>query len=439
MKFASFGFAPEILKALEICGYQRMTPVQEQTMAIARKGKDLLVNAQTGTGKTAAFSLPIIQKLIDNPRNNSSDLKAPRILILSPTRELTEQLAQTIGTYTQFLELKIVAVFGGVKVSGQANKLHSGVDILISTPARLIEHIELNNVSLSQVEFLVLDEADRMLDMGFVTDVNNIISHTATNHQTLLFSAATTPALNELSHRLLKNHQEIRISKRNTTADTVEHVMYPVVEDRKIDLFMALLDEYNWFQVLVFTSTKRQADELLDKLKQNKIQAAVCHADKSQGSRRRALADFKSAKLQVLIATEVAARGLDIVGLDFVVNYNLPFLAEDYVHRIGRTGRAGQTGHAISFVSREEEQAVDRIQRLIGSKIKRIRRKGFEVSNREALINTIEQGRKTRKSNKPTETNIGSRKKTSKTRSFKKVKKKSPKSSKKPSKNKRKK
>jgi len=439
MNFASFGFAPEILKALEKCGYQRMTPVQEQTMAIARKGKDLLVNAQTGTGKTAAFSLPIIQKLIDNPRNNSSDLKAPRTLILSPTRELAEQLAQTIRTYTQFLELKIVAVFGGVKVSGQANKLNSGVDILISTPARLIEHIELNNVSLSQVEFLVLDEADRMLDMGFVTDVNKIISQTSPNHQTLLFSATTTPALNELSHQLLKNHQEIRISKRNTTADTVEHVMYPVVEERKIDLFMALLDEYNWFQVLVFTSTKRQADELLDKLKQNKIQAAVCHADKSQGSRRRALADFKSAKLQVLIATEVAARGLDIVGLDFVVNYNLPFLAEDYVHRIGRTGRAGQSGHAISFVSREEEQAVDRIQRLIGSKIKRIRKKGFEVSDREALINTIEQGRKTRKSNKPTETTIGSRKKARKNKSFKKVNNKSRKASKKPSKNKRKK
>lgn len=414
MKFSSFGFAPEILQALDKSGYIKMTPVQEQTMPIARRGKDLMVNAQTGTGKTAAFALPILQKLIDNPRNPAHDSTPPRALILSPTRELAEQLANAIGNYAEFLSLKIVAVYGGVKVVGQANKLHAGVDILISTPARLLEHIELNHVSLSQVEFLVLDEADRMLDMGFITDVNKIISHTATVHQTLLFSATTTPALNELSHQLLKNHQEIRISKRNITAETVEHVMYAVVESRKIDLFMALLEEYNWYQVLVFTSTKRQADELLDSLKQKKIKAAVCHADRSQGSRRRALKDFKSAKLQVLIATEVAARGLDIEGLDYVVNYNLPFLAEDYVHRIGRTGRAGQSGHAISFVSREEEQAVDRIQRLIGSKIKRIRKKGFDVSDREALISTISQGIKTRRSNKLSETTIGSKRKVSK-------------------------
>ena len=414
MKFSSFGFAPEIIQALDKRGYRKMTPVQEQTMAIARRGKDLLVNAQTGTGKTAAFALPILQKISDNPSTSSQDSKAPRALILSPTRELAEQLAKTIGEYAQFLPLTIVAVYGGVKVSGQANKLKTGVDILISTPARLLEHIELNNVSLSQVEFVVLDESDRMLDMGFITDVNKIIAHTAKRHQTLLFSATTTPALNELSHKILKNHQEIRISKRNATAETVEHVMYPVVESRKIDLFMTLLDEYNWYQVLVFTSTKRQADELLDNLKQKKIKVAVCHADRSQGSRRRALADFKSAKLQVLIATEVAARGLDIEGLDYVVNYNLPFLAEDYVHRIGRTGRAGQSGHAISFVSREEEQAVDRIQRLIGSKIKRIRKRGFDVSDREALISTIAQGIKTRRSNKQSETTIGSRKKASK-------------------------
>lgn len=441
MKFSSFGFAPEILQALDKCGYTKMTPVQEQTMAIARRGKDLMVNAQTGTGKTAAFALPIIQKIIDNPRSHESN--APRALVLSPTRELAEQLARTIGDYAQFLSLKIVAVYGGVKVSGQANKLKSDVDILISTPARLLEHIELNNVSLSQVEFVVLDEADRMLDMGFITDVNKIIAHTATVHQTLLFSATTTPALNELSHQLLKNHQEIRISKRNATAETVEHVMYPVVESRKIDLFMTLLDEYNWYQVLVFTSTKRQADELLDILKQKKIKAAVCHADRSQGSRRRALADFKSAKLQVLIATEVAARGLDIAGLDYVVNYNLPFLAEDYVHRIGRTGRAGQSGHAISFVSREEEQAVDRIQRLIGSKIKRIRKKGFEVSDREALISTIAQGIKTRRSNKLTETKIGNKRKVSKPQPSKSKSKKGKtsihKPKKKPTRNKRKK
>lgn len=239
MKFSSFGLAPEILQALEKCGYHKMTPVQEQTMAIARKGKDLMVNAQTGTGKTAAFALPILQNLFESKKSISQDTKSPRALILAPTRELSEQLANTIEGYAKYLLFKIVAVYGGVKVSGQANKLKAGADILISTPARLLEHLELNNVSLSKVEYLVLDEADRMLDMGFITDVYKIIDHTATKHQTLLFSATTTPALNELSHKLLKNQKEIRISKRNTTAETVEHVMYAVEESRKIDLFMA--------------------------------------------------------------------------------------------------------------------------------------------------------------------------------------------------------
>ncbi|MFK8010670.1 MAG: DEAD/DEAH box helicase [Marinicellaceae bacterium] len=423
MKFSSFGFAPEILKALDKCGYKDMTPVQEKVIALARKGKDLLVNAQTGTGKTAAFALPIIQNLLDKSNKIKQKSVHPKALILAPTRELAEQLSETIKSYSQFLDLNVLAVYGGVKISSQSNKLKSGVDILIATPARLIEHLELNYVSLSQVETLVLDEADRMLDMGFVSDVNTIIAHMATNHQTLLFSATTTPALNELSYKILRNHKEIRISKRNITAETVNHVMYPVVESRKIDLFMALLEEYNWYQVLVFTSTKQQANELLENLKKNKIKAAVCHADRSQGARRRALADFKTAKLQVLIATEVAARGIDIIGLDYVVNYNLPFLAEDYVHRIGRTGRAGQSGNAISFVSREEEQAVNRIERIIGSKIKRLRKKGFEVSDRETLINTIAQGRNLKKSNKPSETTIKKNKKVTRSKPKKSKKK----------------
>ena len=438
MKFKSLSLNPKLQKGIDVCGYTDMTPVQEQAISLVRKGRDLSVNAQTGTGKTAAFALPILQRMLDKPKDNAS--KHPRTLILTPTRELAEQLAATIGGYAQFLDFNITAVYGGVKTSGQAHKLQAGVDILIGTPGRLLEHVNLGHVSLAEVEFLVLDESDRMLDMGFLEDVSKLILQTNEKRQTLLFSATMTPALNELSHQVLRNHKEIRVSKVNTTAETVEHVIYAVEEERKISLFMDLLHEYNWFQVLVFTSTKRQADELLDNLKQKKIKAAVCHADRSQGSRRRALADFKSAKLQVLIATEVAARGLDIVGLDYVVNYNLPFLAEDYVHRIGRTGRAGHSGHAISFVSREEEQAVDRIQRLIGSKIKRIRKKGFEVSDREALINTIAQGMKTRRSNKPTETTIGKNRKVSKptpSRS-KKTKTSTHKSKKKPARSKRK-
>ena len=402
MKFSNLGLANEIQQALEVCGYTEMTPVQEQAIVPARRGKDLLVNAQTGTGKTAAFALPILQQMLDKPKDTVSG--SPRALILTPTRELAEQLANTIGAYAQFLPLKVTALYGGVKMGGQTSKLKGGVDILISTPGRLIEHLELSNVNLANAEFVVLDEADRMLDMGFVADVQNILKFTAKKRQTLLFSATSSPAVNELSHKLLNNHQVLRITKINATAETVSHVMYPVEETRKIDLFKALLKEQNWFQVLVFTSTKQQADELMAALKRSKIDAAVCHADKSQGARRRAIADFKSAKLQVLIATEVAARGLDIQDLDYVVNYNLPYLPEDYVHRIGRTGRAGKEGYAISFVSREEENTVARIEKLIGSKIKRIVKAGFEVSNRISLLKSVAKNTRNSRSNKASET-----------------------------------
>ncbi|MGK0381133.1 MAG: ATP-dependent RNA helicase RhlE [Flavobacteriales bacterium] len=404
MKFSNLGFANEIQQALAVCGYTEMTPVQEQAIVPARRGKDLLVNAQTGTGKTAAFALPILQQILDKPKDTLSG--SPRALILTPTRELAEQLANTIGAYAQFLPLKVTALYGGVKMGGQASKLKGGIDILISTPGRLIEHLELSNVNLANAEFVVLDEADRMLDMGFIADVQNILQYTAKKRQTLLFSATSSPAVNELSHKLLNNHTVLRVNKINAAAETVSHVMYPVEESRKIDLFKALLKEQNWFQVLVFTSTKQQADELMAALKRSKIDAAVCHADKSQGARRRAIADFKSAKLQVLIATEVAARGLDIQGLDYVVNYNLPYLPEDYVHRIGRTGRAGKEGYAISFVSREEENTVARIEKLIGSKIKRIVKVGFEVSNRISLLKSVAKNTRNNRSNKASETKI---------------------------------
>ena len=404
MNFTSLGLAPEIQQAIDVCGYTDMTPVQVQAIIPARRGKDILANAQTGTGKTAAFALPILQQLVDKPKEVESG--SPRALILSPTRELAEQLAQTIGTYAQFLPLKVTALYGGVKMGGQEKKLRAGVDILISTPGRLLEHIAQCNVNLSKVEFVVLDEADRMLDMGFITDVLSILQPIPKQRQTLLFSATISPSVNELAHKILNQHVEVRVAKQGMTADTVEHVMYPVEERRKIDLFMELLDEYNWFQVLVFTSTKGQADKLMAALKQNKVDAAVCHADKSQGSRRRALADFKSAKIQVLIATEVAARGLDIQGLEYVVNYNLPYLAEDYVHRIGRTGRAGEKGHAISFVSREEERSLELIEQLINSRVKRIHRKGFEVGDRKSLLKNIDMTPRPGRTNKASQTKI---------------------------------
>lgn len=404
MQFSSLDLAPDLLRALVECGYSDMTPVQEQAIVPARRGKDLQVTAQTGTGKTAAFAIPVLQRMLDKPKDTVA--QRPRALILTPTRELAEQIAESIAAYAQFVPVSVTALYGGVKMGGQANKLKAGVDIVISTPGRLIEHMALGNVILSDVEFVVLDEADRMLDMGFVTDVTKLMQMTATTRQTMLFSATTSPAVNELSHKILKNHQQIRVAKTNSTADTVNHVVYPVEESRKIELFEQLLAEKNWFQVLVFTSTKEQADRLLAGLQMRKIDAAVCHGDKSQGARRRAIADFKSAKLQVLIATEVAARGLDIQGLDYVVNFNLPYLPEDYVHRIGRTGRAGATGNAISFVSREEEQTLERIQKLIGSTVKRIVTPGFEVSNRESLLKSISRKVLSGRSNKASETSI---------------------------------
>jgi ATP-dependent RNA helicase RhlE len=404
MQFSSLDLAAELKRALDECGYSNMTPVQQQAIAPARRGKDLQVTAQTGTGKTAAFAIPLLQRMLDKPK--ATVAKRPRALMLTPTRELAEQIANAVTSYAQFLPLSATALYGGVKMGLQTNKLAAGVDIVISTPGRLLEHMALGNVILSDVEFVVLDEADRMLDMGFSTDVLKIVQMTAPLRQTLLFSATTSAAVNELSHKILKNHQQIRVAKVNSTADTVQHVVYPVEESRKIELFEQLLSEHNWFQVLVFTSTKQQADQLLAGLQQRNIDAAVCHGDKSQGARRRAIADFKSAKLQVLIATEVAARGLDILGLDFVVNFNLPYLPEDYVHRIGRTGRAGASGNAISFVSREEEQTLKRIQKLIGSDIQRVVKPGFEVSNRESLLKSISRKVLSGRANKASATQI---------------------------------
>jgi ATP-dependent RNA helicase RhlE len=404
MKFSTLSLAAPLNQAIEACGYSVMTPVQQQSMTKARRGQDLLVHAQTGTGKTAAFALPILQQMLDKPLETVSC--RPRALILTPTRELAEQLAEAFIRYAQFTTISVTALYGGVKMGGQTNKLKAGTDIVISTPGRLLEHMALNNITLAGAEFVVLDEADRMLDMGFVADVSQIMQHTAKKRQTLLYSATSSPAVNELCHKILNNHSEIRVTKINAAADTVNHVMYPVEESRKIDLFKVLLREQNWFQVLVFTGTKEQADKLMASLKQSKIEAAVCHGDKSQGSRRRALADFKSAKLQVLIATEVAARGLDIQGLDYVVNYNLPYLPEDYVHRIGRTGRAGNSGNAISFVSREEERTVERIETLIGCSIKRIVKPGFEVSDRQSLLKSISSKHRPSRTNKASATNI---------------------------------
>jgi ATP-dependent RNA helicase RhlE len=404
MNFASLDLAPDLQKGIDACGYKKMTLIQEQAIVPARQGKDILAIAQTGTGKTAAFAIPILQRMM-NSADQSLETK-PRALILTPTRELAEQLAQTIGAYAQFLPLNVSSVFGGTKLTSEAKKLAAGVDVLIATPGRLLEHIAESNVTLAGVEYVVLDESDRMLDMGFVSDVQTILQRTRKKRQTALFSATLSGAVNELAHKILHNHIEIRTTKANSAADTIEHVVYPVEERRKIDLFKDLLSKHNWYRVLVFTSTTHQADKLHKALREAKILCAVCHGDKRQNARKRALADFRSSKIQVLIATEVAARGLDIPDMDFVLNYNLPYLAEDYVHRIGRTGRAGNKGSAISFVSREEERSLQSIERLIGSRIKRITQHGFEVSDRDALISKVSKQQRPGRLNKAGSTKI---------------------------------
>ena len=404
MKFTALDLAPAIQQALDDCGYTEMTPIQKQAIVPARRGKDLLANAQTGTGKTAAFSLPILQQLSDNPATLGTG--QVRAIILTPTRELAQQLSETISRYNKYLEFRVISVYGGTTLDTQKKKLRNGADILIATPGRLLEHISACNVNLGQTEFVVLDEADRMLDMGFVSDVLTIMSQTAKKRQTMLFSATLSDAVHKLSRQILTRHETISAAKANITADTVDHVVYPVEEKRKADLFAELIKKHNWFQVLVFTSTKGQADELMKDLKFDGIDAVICHGDKSQGARRRAVADFKAGKVQVLVATEVAARGLDIKGLEHVVNYNLPYLAEDYVHRIGRTGRAGEKGQAISFVSREEESALDNIERLIGARIRRIHMPGFEVGSREGLRKRISKKGPKKRVNKATRTKI---------------------------------
>lgn len=397
MIFSSLDLAPEIQQALDACDYKEMTAIQELAIIPARRGKDILASAQTGTGKTAAFSLPILQQMQDRPQTGETKTRA---LVLAPTRELAEQLADNIRLYAQFMSITVTALYGGVKISAQQKKLNKVPDIVVSTPGRLLEHVAFGNINLSNVEFLVLDEADRMLDMGFIDDVMALLQKLPKQRQTFLFTATMSNAVKQLAKNILTRHEEINVAKQNAIADTVEHVVYPVGEHQKAQLFVELIELHNWFKVLVFTSTKFQADSLKLKLKEAGIKSDISHGDKSQGSRRRAMADFKADKIQVLIATEVAARGLDIQGLEHVVNYNLPYLAEDYVHRVGRTGRAGNTGLAISFVSREEERSLNAIERLIGSKIKRIKMPGYEVGSREVLFENIENTARPPRSNK---------------------------------------
>ncbi|ETX59746.1 helicase conserved C-terminal domain protein [Vibrio parahaemolyticus SBR10290] len=354
---------------------------------MARKGHDIFATAQTGTGKTAAFSLPMIQQLLDSGRTASR--KTARALILAPTRELAEQIADNIKAYTKYTDLSVVAVFGGRKMSSQVSALENGVDILVATPGRLEEHIEQGNVSVANLEFLVFDEADRILDMGFIHAVRKIMLDVDTDPQIMMFSATTSSQLNLLAKDILRKPKRIEVERANTTAHTVAHVLYPVDQERKTELLSELIGRKNWQQVLVFVNYKETANDVVKELKLDGIKAVVCHGDRAQSARRRALEEFKTGKVRVMVATDVAARGLDIEDLPHVVNYDMPFLAEDYVHRIGRTGRAGKQGHAVSFVNRDEELTVVQVENLIQQRIRRIELAGYEPKQRESYIEKL--------------------------------------------------
>ncbi|MCG9642431.1 DEAD/DEAH box helicase [Vibrio sp. Isolate34] len=407
MSFSSQGFAPELVKALTECGYEKLTPIQQKAIPMARKGHDIFATAQTGTGKTAAFSLPVIQHLLNSGKKASRG--TARGLILAPTRELAAQIAQNIKDYVKYTELSVSAVYGGNKMSSQVRQLELGVDILVATPGRLEEHLEAGNVSIANLEFLVFDEADRILDMGFINAVRKIMLDVETSPQIMMFSATTSTQLNQLSVDILRKPKRISVERENSTAATVGHVVYPVDQERKTELLSELIGRKNWRQVLVFVNYKETANDVVKELKLDGIKAVLCHGDKAQSARRRALDDFKEGKARVMVATDVAARGLDIEDLPHVINYDMPFLAEDYVHRIGRTGRAGKQGHAVSFVNREEELTVVQVETLIQQRIRRVEQPGYEPKKRDAYIEKLNtksayknrQGRKNNANEEP--------------------------------------
>ncbi|MEZ9063123.1 MULTISPECIES: DEAD/DEAH box helicase [unclassified Vibrio] len=407
MSFSSQGFAPELVKALTECGYEKLTPIQQKAIPMARKGHDIFATAQTGTGKTAAFSLPVIQHLLNSGKKASRG--TARGLILAPTRELAAQIAQNIKDYVKYTDLSVSAVYGGNKMSSQVRQLELGVDILVATPGRLEEHLEAGNVSIANLEFLVFDEADRILDMGFINAVRKIMLDVETSPQIMMFSATTSTQLNQLSVDILRKPKRISVERENSTAATVGHVVYPVDQERKTELLSELIGRKNWRQVLVFVNYKETANDVVKELKLDGIKAVLCHGDKAQSARRRALDDFKEGRARVMVATDVAARGLDIEDLPHVINYDMPFLAEDYVHRIGRTGRAGKQGHAVSFVNREEELTVVQVEKLIQQRIRRVEQPGYEPKKRDAYIEKLNtksayknrQGRKNNANEEP--------------------------------------
>lgn len=375
MSFASLGLSAPILEAVAKQGYETPSPIQKQAIPAILEGRDVMAAAQTGTGKTAGFTLPLLERLSKGESARDNQVRA---LVLTPTRELAAQVAESVETYGANLPLRSAVVFGGVKINPQMMKLRRGVDVLVATPGRLLDLYNQNAVKFKQLEVLILDEADRMLDMGFINDLRKIMALLPADRQTLMFSATFSDDIRKLAKGLVKNPVEISVSPANTTVKSVEQSICPVDKGKKAELLIKLIQEHQWFQVLVFTKTKHGANRLTQQLEKAGIKSAAIHGNKSQGARTRALSEFKSGAVQVLVATDIAARGLDIDQLPQVVNFDLPNVPEDYVHRIGRTGRAGATGHAISLVCADEFDLLKDIERLTGELLTRKVVAGFE-------------------------------------------------------------
>jgi len=379
MSFSDLGLSDELLRAIEAQQYTTPTPIQSKVIPVILAGRDVMAGAQTGTGKTAAFSLPMLQRLAHSKKTQSpSAPKQVRALILTPTRELAVQVHASIEAYGQYLSLQSTVVYGGVKAARQIGRLQRGVDIVVATPGRLLDLAQQRCVNLSQVEIFILDEADRMLDMGFIQDVKKIMALLPKQRQNLLFSATNSPEITALCKNLLHEPVFIEVARRNSIAEAVEQVVHPVDRDRKRELLSYLIGSKNWKQVLVFTRTKHGADRLSKQLISDGLRATAIHGNKSQAARTKALDAFKSGDIRVLVATDVAARGIDIENLPHVINFDLPNMPEDYVHRIGRTGRAGNGGQAISLVCIDEQEFLQAIERLIQFQIPRILIPGYE-------------------------------------------------------------
>ncbi|MGD7273413.1 DEAD/DEAH box helicase, partial [Ralstonia pseudosolanacearum] len=382
MSFSELGLSDKLVRAVAELGYAEPTPIQRQAIPAILKGGDLLAGAQTGTGKTAGFTLPLLHRLSavqPNKVQTPHGMRYPiRALVLTPTRELAAQVEESVRAYGKYLPLKSMVMFGGVGINPQIDALKRGVDIVVATPGRLLDHVGQRTIDLSHIELLVLDEADRMLDMGFIHDIRKILNILPPKRQNLLFSATFSDDIRALADRLLDQPALIEVARRNTTAETVEQRIYPVDRERKRELLAKLVSDNDWHQVLVFTRTKHGANRLAEQLTRDGIPALAIHGNKSQSARTRALSEFKAGTLRVLVATDIAARGIDIDQLPHVVNFDLPNVPEDYVHRIGRTGRAGAQGEAISLVCVDEHGLLRDIERLIKRELPRTVLAGFE-------------------------------------------------------------